>query len=121
LSVAVVAQEFKRLRRKTQALVATVRERENIRTTRQQLPDKVSKLVVHLAQRRDRQTLALTFRGWANAMAAQRQIRAVSVALLGLPTMNLPCLRPARAPAQNQSLPVHEEDEPHGVVSSVAH
>ncbi|KAL3673217.1 hypothetical protein V7S43_000940 [Phytophthora oleae] len=69
--------EFKRLRRKTQALVATVRERESTRTTRQQLPTKVSKLVRHLARRRDRQTLALTFRGWAGAMAAQRQIRVV--------------------------------------------
>ncbi|KAK1947976.1 Fimbrin [Phytophthora citrophthora] len=71
--------EFKRLRRKTQALVTTVRERESTRATRQQLPTKVSKLVRHLARRRDRQTLALTFRGWASAMAAQRQIRALKI------------------------------------------
>ncbi|KAG3011738.1 hypothetical protein PC121_g15536 [Phytophthora cactorum] len=71
--------EFKRLRRKTQALVTTVRERESTRTTRQQLPGKVSKILAHQAKRRDRQTLALTFRGWANAMAAQRQIRALKI------------------------------------------
>ncbi|ETP41579.1 hypothetical protein F442_11338 [Phytophthora nicotianae P10297] len=71
--------EFKRLRRKTQALVTTVRERESTRTTRQQLPGRVSKLITYLAKRQDRQTLALTFRGWANSMAAQRQIRALKI------------------------------------------
>ncbi|KAF4133441.1 Calponin homology domain-containing protein [Phytophthora infestans] len=71
--------EFKRLRRKTQALVTTVRERESTRTTRQQLPGKVSKLIAHQTKRRDRETLALTFRGWANAMTAQRQIRALKI------------------------------------------
>ncbi|KAE9154169.1 hypothetical protein PF006_g1745 [Phytophthora fragariae] len=82
--------EFKRLRRKTQALVATVRERESARTTRQQLPTKVSKLVAHLAWRRDRQILGLTFRGWANAMAAQRQIRALKIqAFQSMRKMNL--------------------------------
>ncbi|EGZ28565.1 hypothetical protein PHYSODRAFT_468593 [Phytophthora sojae] len=82
--------EFKRLRRKTQALVATVRERESARTTRQQLPAKVSKLVAHLAWRRDRQILALTFRGWANAMATQRQIRALKIhAFQSMRKMNL--------------------------------
>ncbi|KAL4095678.1 hypothetical protein PRIC1_009051 [Phytophthora ramorum] len=71
--------EFKRLRRKTQTLVATVRERESTRTTRQQLPNKVRKLVSHLDERRNGQILALTFRGWSNAMAAQRQIRALKI------------------------------------------
>ncbi|EEY66136.1 uncharacterized protein PITG_03680 [Phytophthora infestans T30-4] len=71
--------EFKRLRRKMQALVTTVRERESTRTTRQQLPGKVSKLIAHQTKRRDRETLALTFRGWANAMTAQRQIRALKI------------------------------------------
>ncbi|OWZ24560.1 hypothetical protein PHMEG_000384 [Phytophthora megakarya] len=71
--------EFKRLRRKTQALVATVRERESSRTTRQQLPGKIRKLLGHRAKHRDQQTLALTFRGWATAMAAQHQIRALKI------------------------------------------
>ncbi|KUF93238.1 hypothetical protein AM588_10004049 [Phytophthora nicotianae] len=39
----------------------------------------VSKLITYLAKRQDRQTLALTFRGWANSMAAQRQIRALKI------------------------------------------
>ncbi|KAG6609954.1 uncharacterized protein IUM83_00815 [Phytophthora cinnamomi] len=58
--------EFKRLRRKTQALVATVRERENARTTRQQLPTKrqIRALKIQAFQSMRKMNLTAWFRVW---------------------------------------------------------
>lgn len=54
-----------------------MQNREKAMSARERLPEKVERLLRRTKVRSDRRALALLFRGWARAVATDKEIRSV--------------------------------------------
>lgn len=88
-----LSQEFRRLRKHNQFLLDTVQNRDRAMTVRERLPVKVERLLERTRFRNDRDALKMLFRGWAKAIATDKEIRSVrchsSCELVALSLANL--------------------------------